>query len=361
MDDNSILKRITKRSNRFFELDLIRCVAMLCIFLFHFGISVRTNGITYEHSPYSVGRNIILGQQGVSLFFILSGCTSVLSYENILNKKPGDHVKSVFTYYAKRLLGILPLYWCVYFVAFLLLRAPGGDLFSFRYLFTLTGFDGYLSVRGIMTPYLIGEWFIGTVLILYFLFPLLYSCIWKYPGITAVILTVFFVLFNMFYPFKWDREIGALMRIPEFCFGIYYAKYIRGKHGWETGLCSLAVLLVCLLTPLPINYMYAIAIQGISSFMVLAWVGKHWGITKAHFVQGSQIIVTVLAGVSYGIFLTHHFLMEWILPAYSGNEWTTASWLRLFCYIFLLSLVLAVLLRYPANAISNKLKRILRV
>lgn len=63
-----MLKTIEKRSDRFFKQDLIRCVAMLCIFLFHFGISVRTNGIIYEHSPYSVGRNIILGQQGVSLF-----------------------------------------------------------------------------------------------------------------------------------------------------------------------------------------------------------------------------------------------------------------------------------------------------
>ena len=356
-----MLKTIEKRSDRFFELDLIRCVAMLCIFLFHFGISVRTNGIIYEHSPYSVGRNIILGQQGVSLFFILSGCTSVLSYESILDKSPGEPGRNILSYYAKRLLGILPLYWCVYFVAFLLLRAPSGDVWSFRYLFTLTGVDGYLLMRGVSTPYLIGEWFIGTILILYFLFPLFYYCISKYPKIMAASLAVFFVLFNAFYPFSWDREIEALTRIPEFCFGIYYIKYVREKHKWGKGLISLIVLTVCLLVPFHFHSMYAIAIQGISSFMVLAWAGKYWSITEAHFVKGSQRIVTALAGVAYGIFLTHHFLMEWILPAYSGNIWTTSIWIRLSCYTFLLSLVLAVLLRYPANAISRRLKEILKV
>lgn len=361
MGSNTMLKKTTQGSERFFELDLIRCAAMLCIFLFHFGLSVSASGIIYDHNPYYIGRNIILGQQGVTLFFILSGCTSVLSFESILSKNPGEYGRSIFSYYAKRLLGILPLYWCVYFVAFILMRAPGGDEFSFRYLFTLTGFDGYFSVRGVTTPYLIGEWFIGTILILYFMFPLLYYCICKHPGVMAVVLLVFLVLFNQFYPFTWDREIGALMRIPEFCFGIYYGKYIRRKHERKTGICSLVVLMVCLLAPIPVQRMYLIALQGISSFMVLAWAGKHWGKTEVHFVNGSQRIVTALAGVSYGIFLTHHFLMGWILPAYCGNEWTTAGWLRLFCYIFLLSLILAVLLRYPANAISRRLKKFLKI
>ena len=420
----------TKQGHRF-EFDLIRCLAMLCIFLFHFNSIAGTSGIQYSRLYRYAGRNLTLGQQGVTLFFILSGCTSVLSIRSILRKqgaaenRNGSSMafrKAALSYYGKRLLALMPLFWCAYFAAFLLFRAPGGDVFSFRYLLTLIGFDGYLAMSGVPTQYLVGEWFLGAILILYLLFPLLYELIRRFPRITAAVILILYILYTELYPFSRMKETDVLLRIPEFCFGIYYmlyreaaleklsglvSRFLKGgqaesaaETAMSTGqipedsrtdlperaagaadrfrrrvqafspseplVCGLAaglsfiVFILCVLIPSPLDNMYSVLIQGIASFLMLAWLGRAWNNSSFRLLSAVKRPVTALAGISYSIFLVHHFIMDWVIPAYSGSILTAVTWLRLFLYLFILSLIAAILLRFAAAGAVEGVKKTFR-
>lgn len=345
------------KSDRFFELDLIRSIATVFILLFHFNICAQTNGVAYDHLYIHIGRNLYLGQQGVALFFILSGCTSTLSFQSIL-QRTDSYKKAVLEYYGKRLLAVLPLYWCAYFIAFLLLRAPGGDVFSLRYLFTLTGLDGFLSVHGIVTPYLVGEWFVGAVLILYLLFPFIFMCIKKSPKCTAFLLAFLYLLLNKYYPFSFDREIDPILRLPEFCIGIYLTGlFHKRKKEWLVAVPSLVIFIICILVPLKIDTMYIILFQGVSLFLILSSFGRMCQKGNNYLVRVLRWVITAFAGISYGVFLVHHFIMEWIIPSYTNMVWTNSVWIRLFIYAFVLSVILAILLRYAANSLIGIIKK----
>lgn len=359
-----------------FEFDMIRCIAMFCIFLFHFNSIVGNNGILYSRLYRYAGRNLTLGQQGVTLFFILSGCTSVLSFRSLRRKAAEasgvspealslkDSVRHVvLPYYGRRLMALLPVFWCAYFAAFVMFVAPGGPHEPWRFLLfgspagnevpgsfllTIAGFDGYLSMSGFSTSYLVGEWFLGAILILYLLFPVLYLFIRRYPRATAAAVLLLYILYTELYPFGRMKETDALLRIPEFCFGIWYMQSLQ-KTGWKTAAVSAGVFVLCVLVPSPLDNMYSVLVQGIASFFVLAYLGSLLGGLGGKAAALVRKAVSALAGVSYGIFLVHHFIMDWVIPAYRGTVLQWYSWLRLFAWVFFLALVTAILIRHAAS------------
>lgn len=72
-----------------------------------------------------------------------------------------------------------------YFVCYLMGGFGGGvKLFDLSFLWTITGLDGYASLFGIQSHYLVGEWFIGMILVLYIVFPVLYALVKRYPANT---------------------------------------------------------------------------------------------------------------------------------------------------------------------------------
>jgi peptidoglycan/LPS O-acetylase OafA/YrhL len=102
------------------ELDGVRGIAILMVIAFHFGLyGVDGYGLHLLYTS-AVG----LGWAGVDLFFVLSGCliTGIL-----LDTKDSEHYFRSF--YMRRILRILPLYYlCVFFFFCLLL--PIGSVFA---------------------------------------------------------------------------------------------------------------------------------------------------------------------------------------------------------------------------------------
>ena len=155
---------------RCFYLDFIRAVAVICILLTHYNANY-----IYMNDPSALKKavittkvaNIYIGDFGVALFLIISGAALMYTYGESLDLK---------SFYKKRFQSIYPMFWIAYVIAFSYsFLANKGFIWSLpkgRILLSVLGMDGYLGTV-IPTFYLLGEWFLGFIIIIYILFPLL--------------------------------------------------------------------------------------------------------------------------------------------------------------------------------------------
>ena len=96
--------------NRSIGISLLRIFACFCVFMVHFGQRTMLTGIVRAITDK--------GQHGVRLFFVLSGYLACLSWYEQNRENPIDK-GSVFDYYKKRAIRLLPLYYfCIayYFI-----------------------------------------------------------------------------------------------------------------------------------------------------------------------------------------------------------------------------------------------------
>lgn len=159
-------------------IDALRAIALSFVFFVH----VMENAVPFGGQSllgtrlYTVVLDYLgLSEVAVSLFFIISGFCLMMSSQN--------REFSTKKFYLKRFIRILIPY---YFIALVyiginLIRDGGfgavinSDVNPVMIIFTLLGMDGFLSVNGI-TPFTtirIGEWFLGALVLIYLVFPLL--------------------------------------------------------------------------------------------------------------------------------------------------------------------------------------------
>lgn len=154
----------------------------------------------------------------VTIFFAVSGA--------LLHYHYADH-PSLSGYYIKRWRGIYPMFYLGY-LYFLVIktcdnRTPFYRGGAWRYVFTLLGMDGYLEPR-VSTYYIIGEWFLGAIIILYLLYPAV-LWIFKKSKMAAYVGTV--LLYAAFYG-KTITSANAFWTVSScllsFVFGIAFMK-----------------------------------------------------------------------------------------------------------------------------------------
>ena len=288
---------------RIFYLDLIRALAALLIVLTHFNAHLREHGGGYVLTFEPFG--IYLGALGVSLFLIISGAALTFTYRRPIDLK---------RFYWKRFLNIYPMFWTAWVLGTLSLflvtngRPPNaGPLRSF--IFTLLGIDGLAQGFYFHTMYLLGEWFLGFILLYYVVFPPLLWAIDRFPVITGVVLLVVYVativIMSRYFP---DYPSAAVLttRLPELAFGSYVVLYIRRIH-WATVLPAAAVLAASAMFPGRIPEDVGTTIVGISVFLILVMAGRYVAI------QPVRALVSLIATYSYPIFLVHHVVIEQVL------------------------------------------------
>lgn len=325
------------------EYDLIRMAAMLCVVWFHFQVGLMEFEIQAPVMFRNAGENLTFGQQGVVLFFILSGATSCMSYERCLSGSKGIS-STVVSYYKKRLWALLPMFWIAYFLAYILIYVPHGGNLSTNMIFTVLGLDGYLMMHGVQTSYQVGEWFMGAILILYLVFPFLYHLIQKWPKRTMAILAVCYILSTELFPFDWPKETWAVLRMFDFAVGICFGLYIH-TISWKTAAAAFAVCMLTGFVKLPGDNMYAVVIQGISSFLVLHWIGERIGGQSGRIWDGLKKCLKTVSGYSYAVFLMHHIIMNRALLPFSGQSWGYRNYAERFFYVMILIAVSSVLLQ----------------
>lgn len=216
---------IRMKKQRLFYLDYIKAIATLIIFLTHY------NALYLFHNPVLNNKvlltakisNIYIGDFGVSLFFIISGAALMHVYQEKINIK--DYVR-------KRVLAIYPLFWLAFLMAFLsqffITKGVNRSISLWKLVFTILGLDGYLSF---LTPtfYLVGEWFLGFIIIFYIIFPILRLLINKAPFVTLFFFVFIYFITVKFYTGTFPKNLLLPTRIPELIFGMCFIKYALHK------------------------------------------------------------------------------------------------------------------------------------
>ena len=299
MSQRSTADPVRPRRPRLFYLDLVRALATLIIVLTHFNNPyLAGGGSLLTNQPFG----IYVGGLGVSLFLIISGSALTYTYG-------GASGLDLKRFYWKRFKGIYPMFWIAWFCAvvyyfsvnqgFPPIKAPLRNL-----IFTVLGMDGYLANFHIPTAYILGEWFLGFIVMFYIIFPVLLWAVENFPVPTAAVLLLIYGAALLGVPPDpgFPTSILLPIRLPELAFGMYFVSYVR-RVPPAVVVPAAVVLAVSALLPVQIPEDLATTAVGISSFLILVVLGRVVAIGPV------RVLVSLIAKYSYPIFLVHHVVI----------------------------------------------------
>lgn len=278
-------------------LDLIRLTAMLPVVCYHFAIESARAGFSVPASL--IGRPMAdLVELALALFFLLSGASLCWQWRGRFSWR---------RYLAGRAAAVYPMYWLGWGALFLygeVLHGNNPEVPRWRAVFSLLGLDGYLSPLT-QTFYKIGEWFLGVILVLYLMFPLLLWCLQtpRRRGILAAVMAVLALVWPAVCPAPLEAGHTVLGRLPAFAAGVCLGGQLPRPK--VPPLCLAAVLLLAAPRSLwPAAYL----LISLSLFTVMLRLGDR-------LPAALRPAVHWLARQSYGVYLVHHvFLTLVVLP-----------------------------------------------
>jgi peptidoglycan/LPS O-acetylase OafA/YrhL len=333
------------KKERLFYLDFIRAIATISIVMTHFNARYLylSPPMPEKAIVTTTVSNIYIGNWGVSLFFIISGAALMYIYEDKCNWKE---------FYRKRFLSIYPMFWIAYSFAFLYLfysdkRIPSSavDVPKINIIFSCLGLDGLL-VRNIPMFYILGEWFLGVIIIMYLIFPILRKLIinYSYATVIGVIAVYLWMIFG--FNFNFDRGTVILTRLPEICFGMYYIRFRKRVNGKVAFLSLLILVTNGLLKP---NWSQDIQTTyvGIFSFLLLVYF--------SYYLE--RVVIKKVCGViskySYATFLVHHVVIERMMKTFNLMEISVL-------YSYILFIVVCVVVAFFAWLLYNVHDKIIK-
>lgn len=333
------------KKQRLFYLDLIRAVALVCILVIHFNAAV-TGYFTLPSKLFGsvLPFNIYLGDFGSSLFFMVSG--AALQYTS---PGQGREPLNLARFYQKRAKAVYPMFWlawCIFFpIRFVTKPGYYAAAKTPSLLLTVLGLDNFAQAAGLVTMDFacVGEWFLGSILFLYLLFPLLRWGLRKQPLLTwAVVLAASLPVHYM----GWDARLVAI-HIPEFLLGMAVCTLEAPGAPWRV-LAGCAVLLF---TPAAADGKVACALFSAAAFILLATLGGciHW--------VPLQNACALLSKYSYAVFLTHHVIILRLVDNFDLAAMTRRDTALLFgVYLLAVAAASAALFRLDAWVRSSAVK-----
>lgn len=280
---------------RVLSFDLIRCLAIFCIVIFHLMLN---DSHIYPESIFF--HNYDMAQVGVSLFFILSGAAL---YYNDTEKF------SVLKYYKKRFLAIFPMFYVAYVATFLYYFWVRGsinpDIPFKNMIFSVFAMDGLFGYK-VPCLNMTGEWFLGCIVFIYLAYPVIRWAMKKKPVITMVAALAVYIVFYYNYNFELSLLYNPVIRGLEFVFGMFYIEMIERKDkvfdniSWIKLVIALTVTLIIWYAPVSIPQMWMISFGGMALFVASYEVGK--------LIRTPKLTNIIKTGskYSYAVFLVHH-------------------------------------------------------
>lgn len=323
-----------EKKEKLFYLNFIRAISMIIIVTYHFFVHFAENNI--------VGTSIIndkWGKIGVALFFMISGAALMYNYNEKLDIKK---------YAKKRIIGIYPMFWIAYILAYIFIFCTTKScniwgLPFWKIIFSVFGMDGYL---GYYTPtmYILGEWFLGCIIIIYILFPILRILVNKYPKITIIVATIIYLLTFIFYNsnLKMPLDKTIIVSCYAFLLGMYAIKLPKIKL-WQM-IIALAIAGVGYFINVENENLKIFICKTTAYFMffVFAYIGQQISIDII------KIIINKISKYSYAIFLTHHFLIIKIENFFQNQTYGIIGTILLYitCWI---AIIIATKVIYKIN------------
>lgn len=325
-------------------LDLIRIFSCLCVSISHFNAKLSGmsgSGMLYNNTiipSFYLGNRVYLGDIGVSLFFMLSGASQMLSYRE----------EKAFSFYKRRFLGLFPMFWIAYIlITFCDFMINKGMALSplWHYAFSVVGMDGYIPTLGLMpiTSYKTGEWFLGCILLLFLLFPLLYRGVKRRPAITVAAALAVYVFFEV-HPAIGKYDISGaefFLRIPELLFGMFFVKY----RLWERKKSVIATIGSAVVFGIAMLLRDRLFRLSLTIAFCLVLFNLLTAASKAFMQDNSKRALSQLAGLTYPVFLVHHYLIYKLVIGFSLENMTRTNIVMLFIVFIALTLALSWLLK----------------
>ncbi|MCF0220937.1 MAG: acyltransferase [Fibrobacter sp.] len=357
----------TSGTTRIFEFDIIRVLAMFWVVTYHFGCEYSLPLVAGGRAPLLIffcdTPNFDFGNVAVTMFLVLSGAL-------LYNKYGKGNVKSIPSFYVKRFKAIYPPFWILnLYVPLSMFRhwMADGNLFfagnPLKLLLTVVGLDGYLQLFGMKSYYFCGDWFVGAIVFLYLVFPLLS---WAYSKSRVALLTVLGVgyMLQFLSPDSWQWEISAfpVTLVLKFVLGFLVMDFLPGLRRRSVGWVALAVFAVlCVWNnfPLPIlrNDMLG-TVAGIAVFLGVLNFGSR---IRESSVVGKVILK--IAPMAYCVFLIQHVAIVWMQMGFvkvfgiSAESFSPAIGLVLLAVTFGAILLAACLLKFVSDRVVKLAER----
>lgn len=353
--DREIKNNLTISSpKRIIGFDVVRILACAFVCIVHFNASVsgyQNGAFVYPNSilpNYLLENRVYLGALGVNLFFIISGASLAL------NVKRGGTVG----FYRKRILSIYPQFWIAFAVA------TTYDLFLYKgmsyqkatnLLISFAGLDGYLSSLSLIPFefYKVGEWFLGCIILLYMVFPLVNLFLERFPAAACGCFGMLY-LFSLYaiscqMPYL-GSSWGITICLCEMFFGMAYIRY--GLHQREkTVFAAIAVFLVTWVFRNRISVDFLILAL---SFLILEIV-----MILSKKIQSDAVKKKLFwaSSLTYPIFLVHHFLSDRMVLGFDLANMPRLYVMILFAFFVVGTLLLAVALKKIGDRFGNWIRR----
>lgn len=329
------------------NLDLIRGISTLGIVLYHWSCSFYQHGITDTTGMYQIFYSLFgidCGRIAVTMFFILSGGTLYYNY------RPG--IKDYKKFYKKRWLSIFPEFYLAFFAMFLFNIWKYKEIFykgnPWTILYSVIGMDGYLLYRG-DNYYILGEWFLGAIILLYLLFPLLLTLFdrWMLQS-TAVILLLYGInlAVSLCKISDWNHPVTCLFA---FWAGMLIMKY-RDALSFRRIMPVLLLCIVMVLMQESLNRTVICQAVGITLYVILLKVPYN----KENFIHR---MIYQISRISYSIFLVHHVIINTIMPGFSGRQLHLFTSFLTLVIILMLTILAAFLLHLAGGKIRKSIEQ----
>lgn len=276
--------------------DVIRAVSAVMVVLFHFACLNGKSANWVDYPLLHGMENWRLGRVAVTLFFMLSGC---LLYRNYSTIERGE----LKEYYYKRWKSIFPQFYIVFIGFYLLTVIERKNLFWLGkpYLLVLSflGMDGYFGAW-VSNYYMVGEWFLGAILLIYIFYPFVLRLFNKIPIVFVGVCAIAFGLICYHNIFKIEIGMNMISCVFKFSCGMLFYKYIHLMKNKIVALFASLLLIFCMFNRnihIEINEF----VLGALLFVLLYNLGD--------FICSNKIInsmISFTSNISFAIFLFQH-------------------------------------------------------
>lgn len=326
--------------NRIYAYDFIRAVCCIGIVMYHYSCHLETT----SYYPLYMFVNGYWGTILVTVFFLLSG--SVLYYNH-------STVPSVIDFYRKRWKSIYPMFYIAFIAVYIKRVISHGSFFykgrPLTLILSLLGLDGYFLYT-CDNYYILGEWFLGAIIILYVLYPLLLKVFQKSSLLTTLAILAAYIYLFYDNSLKITDARNIINCLMWFECGMLLAKYRTLLSDIRTAGASVLIFAAIYFIKMPVNYVILCNIAGLALFIMLYKLGS---IVMKNGTLNSAF--SFISRISYAIFLTHHVFIQTVLDVFEP-----VSFVDVYALLILLMICIVIIsygLYWCNRRICKKIER----
>jgi hypothetical protein len=190
------------------------------------------------------------------------------------------------------------------------------------FILTLIGMDGMMFYR-IKDYYLIGEWFVGMIIILYIFFPIIRKLVIDYPYTSQLSWLTFTIVLHIFYKdiFIIDEWRNPITQANLMIYGMIYTLYQNKSLLMTSMSILLSILIICGLFDLP--FIFKCYVFSISFFSIFCTCFK--SINVGNVIKN---VISLISKYTFPAFLFHHIIINFFVSNnYLQNSETKKNYL----------------------------------